>query len=541
MLAQLKIRHRLALLVFGALVIICSVSAYGLFVLRQNILEAKRDKAWQAVDMAYSVAEYYGRLSEAGKLEPIQARDEAVTAIAALRYDGGNYISQYDTSYHMVSHPLKPELNGKDMTELKDSRGVRIVVEQVEAAKRGKGEFVEYLWPQGDDPTPKPKLAMAKLYAPWGLVVQSGIYIDDVNTEFLKQALINGIGVAVGVLALVLFSWWIALGISRPLSELEAYVSSVAESGDLLRTVPLDGGGEIGATCHAFGRLTQRFGAILRQVTSASDQVHTAAEQLVESLWRIGNSTTVQSDAATATSGTVEQIADSQGQTTANLQQLATLAHTSRELTREGRDVVQKAAGEMALIATAVGDTAEVVTNLGAASQKISDIVAVIREIADQTNLLALNAAIEAARAGESGRGFAVVADEVRKLAERTSSSTQQIGCMIDSIQSGTHAAVEQINSVSAQALAGVGLARQAGEAVEKIDSSVAEVATVVEDVAAASAEQLRANADIARNIESISHQAQENADAVNQAVLASQALESMAQGLSAEVAHFRV
>ncbi|GAB2181546.1 methyl-accepting chemotaxis protein [Denitratisoma sp. agr-D3] len=541
MLAQLKIRHRLALLVAGALVVLCVVSAYGLAVLRMNIVEAKRDKAWQAVDMAYSVAEYYGRLSDAGKLEPIQARDEAVTAIAALRYDGDNYISQYDTSYHMVRHPLKPEMNGKDMSDLKDSQGVAIVVALVEAAKRGKGEAVEYLWPKGSDPTPRPKLAMAKLYAPWGLVVQSGIYMDDVREEFIKQGLIIGSGVVLGMAALVAFSWWIALSISRPLSDLEQYVSTVAASGNLQLAVPLDGGGEVGAITHAFKHLVERFGTILRSVTQTAEQVHGAAEQMVESLWRIGNSTTMQSDAATAASSSVEEVATSQGQTTANLQQLASLAQTSRDLTREGREVVHQAAGEMAAIATAVGHTAEKVTSLGSESQKISEIVAVIREIADQTNLLALNAAIEAARAGESGRGFAVVADEVRKLAERTSSSTQQIGTMINVIQSGTTAAVEQINSVSCQAQAGAGLARQAGDAVEKIDGSVAEVTTLLASVAAASEQQLRANDGISRNVESISHQAQENAQAVNEAVSASQALAAVAQRLSSEVAQFQV
>jgi methyl-accepting chemotaxis protein len=86
-------------------------------------------------------------------------------------------------------------------------------------------------------------------------------------------------------------------------------------------------------------------------------------------------------------------------------------------------------------------------------SKRATDVEQILSEIgaiAKQTNLLALNAAIEAARAGESGRGFAVVADEVRSLSARTSSFSQQIGGLMQSMRDGvrqTEAAISQMAS----------------------------------------------------------------------------------------------
>jgi methyl-accepting chemotaxis protein len=541
MFSHLKIKHRLAFLVIAGLIVQMAVSLYGLSVYKDNLLESRREKTKQLVEIAYSVADHYGKLAEAGKMDKAEAREAAQTMIAALRYDGDNYFSQYDTEYHMVRHPFKAELNGKDLSDLKDAAGTRIVVEQVEAAKRGKGEFVQYLWPRAANTTPVPKLATAKLYAPWGLVVQSGIYIDDIDTQFKHLSSVIGVGLGLGIILLLALSWWIAGSISQPLADLSQRMGEVAETGDLRKTVGSDDSTEIGQIARAFNELTRRFGAIIRDVSDSSRSILVASEQLADSMRRIGQNTAQQSDAAAAASSAVEETSQSQGQTTESLQHLADIARTSRGLTSEGRQVVVQATGEMEHIAAAVNNTAGAVTTLGEKSRSISEIVAVIRDIADQTNLLALNAAIEAARAGEAGRGFAVVADEVRKLAERTSLSTNQITQTISAIQNETSTAVEGIRTVSEQALRGVELANQAGNAVGNIESSVREVSDVVADIAAAATEQLRASGEISRNVENISRQAQENAEAIGEVATAALALEKMAKDLSGEVAAFKI
>ncbi len=541
MLSNLKIRHRLALLVVGALVLMVATASYGLLILRASILEDKRIETREIVNLAYSIAEHYGKQAETGKLSQEEARERAQNDIAALRYEGDNYFSQYDTAYRMVRHPFKPELNGKDLSELKDSTGKRIVYEMVEVAKRGQGEFVEYLWPRGADKVPLPKLATARLYAPWGLVVASGIYIDDIDTQFRRAASVIGVGIAIGMLLLVALSWFIATSITRPLTQLSIGMHQAAASGDLSRPIQVASGAEIGAIAQAFNSLQQKFGDIIRDISSSSQQVLAASEQLSNSILRIEQSSARQSDAAAATASTIEEVSQSIASTTNSLQQLTGIAGSSRQLTEDGREVVNEASGEMSRIAQSISGTAQAVDQLGTESRRISDIVAVIRDIADQTNLLALNAAIEAARAGESGRGFAVVADEVRKLAERTAQSTSEITGMIGSIQLRTEQAVDEIGQVSSMALNGVTLAEKAGVSVTSINGSVGEVSQIVADIARAAEEQHIASSSISGHIEDISRQAFENTSAIRDVAKAAHTLEKMADDMRTTIARFRV
>src|SRR5262249_26074920 len=123
-----------------------------------------------------------------------------------------------------------------------------------------------------------------------------------------------------------------------------------------------------------------------------------------------------------------------------------------------------------------VAQAVETMSRIEESSRNISDIIGVIDEIARQTNLLALNAAVEAARAGEAGRGFAVVASAVRSLAQRSSQAAKDIKDLI-------------VNS-NGQVKEGVDHVNRAGAALTEITDSIKQVASIVSEIAAASAEQ---------------------------------------------------
>jgi methyl-accepting chemotaxis protein len=204
-------------------------------------------------------------------------------------------------------------------------------------------------------------------------------------------------------------------------------------------------------------------------VRGSSDALSTAASQVSSLARSVSEGTGQQAAAVEQTKASLEEINASIRQTAENSRAMERMASTSA---RDGKE------------------SGQAVARTVAAMKSIAGKISVIEEIAYQTNLLSLNAAIEAARAGEQGRGFAVVADEVRKLAEKTAQATSEIGQMIQNIQSETRQATDAISQGMKEASAGVGHARNAGEALARIEGSVAEVAAQVEVIADAAGKQ---------------------------------------------------
>ena len=191
-------------------------------------------------------------------------------------------------------------------------------------------------------------------------------------------------------------------------------------------------------------------------------------------------------------------------------------------------------------IAKTVAESAELIKLLGERSNQIGAIINVINEIADQTNLLALNAAIEAARAGDAGRGFAVVADEVRKLAERTASSTSEIGGMIKAIQAEVRQAVLSMDNITNEVKSGVDLSSQTGDVLRGIVEAVDQLRLMVQQIASATEEMASTSDEINRDIESIAAVSRETSGSSEHIAGASEELAKLSVGLEKVVSGSR-
>lgn len=178
----------------------------------KTMMERKRNLIHEITASAYSLLDYYHSLEVQGIIDGEKAREEARSAIGKIRYGGElkDYFWITDRYPRMIVHPYRPELNGTDLTGYKDSGGKAIFVEFVNAVSDEGENYVEYMWQWNDDTTRiVPKLSYVRLFEPWGWIIGTGIYIEDVRSEIRKLEfgafVISGlIGIVIIILLVVI-------------------------------------------------------------------------------------------------------------------------------------------------------------------------------------------------------------------------------------------------------------------------------------------------------------------------------------------------
>ena len=246
--------------------------------------------------------------------------------------------------------------------------------------------------------------------------------------------------------------------------------------------------------------------------------VSSASAELSAQIELSGNGAIDQADrvATTATAleemnATVLEIARNAGTTSEGASNVRTEASTGSESMQECVKAMTEVREESLKLQSEMGVLSE-------QAQAINEIMNVISDIADQTNLLALNAAIEAARAGEAGRGFAVVADEVRKLAEKTMTSTTDVGNTISAIQKSTAGNTQLVISAVEKNEKVTEMVSHAGEALLGIVDLANTTADQVRAIATASEEQSATSEEITQSVDSINKIAKETANNMQEA-----------------------
>ena len=510
--------------------------------IRGLIMEEKKATVSYLVQEATSLLASYQKQVEAGTLTKEEAQKQAAERIAAIRYDGANYLWINDLAPKMVMHPIKPELNGKDLSENKDPNGKALFVEMAKVCKESGRGFVEYAWSKPGSSKAVPKISCVELYQPWGWIIGTGIYIDDV-TAHVRQIQI-GIGIAlIGILALsILLAWLVSRTVTAPIKAVVNTIRDIAQGeGDLTRRLPITGKNEIGELSEWFNTFIGKLHGIISQVSDSSLQLASSAlelqltsKQMTESIAQLSSQST-----SLATAG--EEMSATSGDIANNCHQAAGNAGGATQKANQGAAVVGQSIAVMNSIAERVQNAAGTVDALGARSEQIGAIIGTIEDIADQTNLLALNAAIEAARAGEQGRGFAVVADEVRALAERTTRATKEIGEMIKAIQKETKDAVTSMEQSVIQVEQGTSHAADSGRSLQEILDIISDVTEQISQIATAAEEQTATTREISCNVMNLNDLAQQNDHALHETAVAANDVSRQAEELKQLVGQFRL
>jgi methyl-accepting chemotaxis protein len=247
--------------------------------------------------------------------------------------------------------------------------------------------------------------------------------------------------------------------------------------------------------------LAEQVSHLLKNVSTALVAVDRESSSIAGTAQSIAGSMVKQVSQAQQVSTSMENFHARIAESAEASMQAAQEASVAGERAASSGKIMTEAINDMRRVSDMVAEAAVKIEELTRRSDEISNIVGVIREIADQTNLLALNAAIEAARAGEQGRGFAVVADEVRKLAERTQSSTGEIGERVSSILGVTQQAMQSMTQATDLMQKGRDNAMRADESLQDIISRSGTVAVVLRQLADSGQAQTQANAQMAQRI----------------------------------------
>ena len=539
-LGRLRVSTRILLLVSLTLLGLLVLCFTALVQLKGSMMEDRKAKTQNLVEVGIGILDHFHKLSQDGKLPDDEARKAAKEALRAIRYGSNDYFFSITNEGVYFLLPTKPEWEGQNKSDLKDAKG-KLLVQSLVAAGKAGGEFVDYWFPRAGQQTPEPKLAYVKEFAPWGIVLGTGIYIDDVDKAYRQGAMLLG-GISLVLLVILsLLGWKVGSSVLQQLGgepvDAVAVMQQVAR-GDLTansRAARPD------SLLHALDTMVASLRSLVQDIDVSANQLVENAGQISRASHDVSTAAEHQSDATASMAAALEELTVSSSHISSSARDTEQDSRDAMNLAGTGAERVEQATLAIQKISSTVSDASSRIHALEERAGQVSSIANVIKEIAGQTNLLALNAAIEAARAGEQGRGFAVVADEVRKLAERTSVATTEIEQMIAGIEMDTRGAVDAMNTALPEVEQGVSLADSASESLRSIQEGAGRTLERVREVADATGEQSAASTSIAQRVEQIAQMVEETTTTIRGTAQTATQLEQIAQGLKQHISRFRI
>ncbi len=523
-----------------------------------DLVEARKADLKDEVDTLNQVMNLVYQNGKKKGLSDEAIKSEIFSIISPIKFfaDKSGYIFIYDYEGNVMMHPEKPSLVGKNIIGLKDPRGLPLIEKLIENAKKG-GDFLTFGWAKKEGEQPVDKLGYSAAFEPYGWMIGSGIYIDDLQSKIdSERATLNDTNshntltfvvicvvatIILIVLALVILNKILISPIGNIVDTLGHMSADIKEGkGDLTKKLVSDKNDEIAQISNSINDLTGELRTVIENTKGLSNENSSIAQELsstsVQTGKRVEDSTKIIAQTTQKAQQIGDEIRDSLEETNASRQNLEKTGLFIKEVADAvlglGHDINSAAQTEIEL--------AEKMRNLTQDTENVRGILNVINDIADQTNLLALNAAIEAARAGDHGKGFAVVADEVRQLAERTQKSLTEINATINLIVQEISTSSDQIGENAKRAQDLIKVSGQIENKVSDMNALMSETLAMSEHAAKDYINTSANIKNVIKSIENVDALSQQNARSVEEIASAATHLSDMTESLNANLNKFR-
>lgn len=429
------------------------------------------------VQSAITVVQGIYNSYQKGEISEKEAKELAKEEIRNMRYrdDGSGYMWIDDTDYNLVMHPILPEQEGSNRYDLTDKNGVKIIQDIMVSANAGGG-FNEFYFTKADGVTVAPKIAYSQKFEPWGWVITTGNYIDDMEAEIDTvrkdiEKQFNGMlfsfiaSVIIIMIVALIISVFFGKRLAKGIQKVEENLRKAAE-GDLsfiigekllnrsdeigqiaksLEAVKLSLAGMIGEVSNASMQLSQSSERFSRKFTDITENIHNtniAIEEMAQGATSQANETEIVSSKIQELGNVINVEKDETERLKSSVGSMMNYSTGASDSIEELYRITEITANAIQVVSEQTGKTSDSAIHINKA-------VEIIKGLAAQTNLLSLNASIEAARAGEAGRGFAVVAEEIRKLAEESAGSAGEIEHIVRELTSNVEISTDRMYEVT--------------------------------------------------------------------------------------------
>lgn len=448
---DLPIRYKIITSSLVGLLAFLLVMLYLLPSVYERMLDIKRENIKYIIDLNITYLESLQSEVDNKIITQEEAKRRAYNSIKAMRYgsDNKDYLWINDFEPKLVMHPIRLELEGKNVADIKDPNGLYIYKEIVRIVQKDGSGYVDYMWPsKANKEKIVEKISYVRGFEPFGWILGTGIYIEDVKQQLSNLFFLILAVFLVTILISLGTTLYISKGISDQVSNVSSNLKEIASGdGNLDVSLKVDSHDEIGELAKYFNEFVAKIRKVISEVKVQSTDLATATGEMTPILQNFSESSQEQATSTEEITATIEEVsagmdhiarsAKYQFEIISTLSErmnsLSEIIHEMEERIMDTKglagDISSKAkAGEASI--QSMNDSMSRINN---SSDQMKNIVSIISDISKQTNLLSLNASIEAARAGDAGRGFAVVADEIAKLAVLTSQSIKNIDGLIRS------------------------------------------------------------------------------------------------------------